>query len=71
MQCWLGFEANPNASSGGGISLANGSEGGRPASEQQEQESHFDTPRRVVAKGNNFVILNRVMLSGVSVREAN
>ena len=67
----MGLEAELSATSGGRISLVNGSEGGRPASEQQEQESHFDTPRRVVAKGSNFVILNQVMLLGANVREAN
>ena len=67
----MGLETELSATSGGRISLANGSEGGRPASEQQEQGSHFDTPRRVVAKGNNFVIQKRVMLLGANVREAN
>lgn len=67
----MGLGAQLSATSGGRISLANGSEGGRPASEQQEQESRVDTPPRVVAKRNNFVILNRVMLPGASVREVN
>ena len=67
----VGLEAEVSATSGGRISLANGSEGGRPTSEQQEQESHFDTPPRVIAKRSNFVILNQVMLIGANVREAN
>ncbi len=67
----MGLEANPNASGGRRVSLTNASEDGRPASEQQEQEPHFDTPRRVVVKGSNFVILNQVMLLGANVREAN
>ena len=67
----MGLESELSATGGGRISLVNGSEGGRPASEQQEQESHFDTPHRVVVKRSNFVTVKQVVLLGANVREAN